>query len=389
MGAFSLIVVINLLNRFWGMRIYVPSRALSVAIDDILVRVFSMPASNRVLHFDKEGVLAHHASNHSRLLKDRHDLKILEKDVSFQEDARLDLEMTDIEIDQNLTAATEWLLESHDEKDSNYSSVFLELRAGVGGLEAGLFAGEMMRYVIRVAEKFGMEADVLDQSSQSDGPESVRPILSSTMLIKGPGVMERFACEAGVHRVQRKPVTDKSRMHTSTCAISVTPARDFVETELRPRDLEWQFMRSSGGGGQRKDKCDTAALVKHKPTGITAYCEKSRYQEDNKETALQMLAAKLDSIQKSSIDAEKDASRSSHFGDLGRNEKIRTYNFDADRIVDHRCKTSVHGIESYFNGRKPYMHIYEATQKWLREQRLQRILEDLNNELDQLTSDQH
>merc|ERR1712226_244553 len=339
MGAFSLIVVINLLNRFWGMRIYVPSRALSVAIDDILVRVFSMPASNGVLHFDKEGVLAHHASNHSRLLKDRHDLKILEKDAGFQEDARLDLEMTE--------------------------------------------------YVIRVAEKFGMEADVLDQSSQSDALQSVQPILSSTLLIKGPGVMERFACEAGVHRVQRKPVTDKSRMHTSTCAISVTPARDFVETELRPRDLEWQFMRSSGGGGQRRDKCDTAALVKHKPTGITAYCEKSRYQEDNKETALQMLAAKLDSIQKSSIDAEKDASRSSHFDDLGRNEKIRTYNFDADRIVDHRCKTSVHGIESYFNGRKPYMHIYEATQKWLREQRLQRILEDLNNELDQLTSDQH
>merc|ERR1712226_316491 len=98
MGAFSLIVVINLLNRFWGMRIYVPSRALSVAIDDILVRVFSMPASDRVLHFDKEGVLAHHASNHSRLLKDRHDLKILEKDVSFQEDARLDLEMTELVI---------------------------------------------------------------------------------------------------------------------------------------------------------------------------------------------------------------------------------------------------------------------------------------------------
>ncbi|XP_075262948.1 peptide chain release factor 1-like isoform X2 [Convolutriloba macropyga] len=291
------------------------------------------------------------------------------------------------EIKKNAVNAREWLLQNayllEEREQELCHKVYIEVKSGVGGVEASLFTGEIFKYILRIARHFGLDASVVEEQRVSGSAESSRGLLGASLFVSGVGVLPRFECEAGVHRVQRKPVTDRSRMHTSTCAITVSPSSDEVAAEVKSKDLQFQFMRSSGGGGQRRDKTDTAAFVRHKPTGVTAFCEKSRFQEENKEMAIEILAAKLENARRTAAEAEKKSFKMSHFGLLGRNEKIRTYNFDADRIVDHRSKTTVHGVESYFELGRPYQQLYQSTQDWIEEEKLQLILQQLNQQIDE------
>lgn len=217
-------------------------------------------------------------------------------------------------------------------------AVVMEFRAGAGGNEASIFAGDLARMYMRYAERQGWSVKILDPNLES-------------IEITGRGVYDSFRYETGVHRVQRIPVTEKSgRIHTSTASVAILPIRKFPKFELNPMDIEMEFSRSGGAGGQNVNKVETAVRLIHKPTGLEVRAQSERSQKANRDKAMQILAAKLESYEEEKAAAEHAAHRKSQIGTGDRSEKIRTYNFTQDRVSDHRIKESWHNIESILEG---------------------------------------
>jgi peptide chain release factor 1 len=217
-------------------------------------------------------------------------------------------------------------------------AVVMEFRAGAGGNEASLFAGELARMYMRYAESKGWEIKILDP-----GLESVE--------IRGRGVYDALRWETGVHRVQRIPVTEKSgRLHTSTASVAILPLRKFPKFELNMAEVEMEFSRSGGAGGQNVNKVETAVRLIHRPTGLEVRCQSERSQKANRDKAIQILAAKLETYEEEKAAQEHAEHRKSQIGTGDRSEKIRTYNFTQDRVSDHRIKESWHNIESILEG---------------------------------------
>jgi len=216
------------------------------------------------------------------------------------------------------------------------NEVVLEVRAGVGGEEASLFAEELAHMYLKYAESRGWSRKPLEESRGSLGGYK-----EAQFEIKGEGCYRTLRFETGVHRVQRVPATEKAgRVHTSTASVAILPVYKRTKIEINPADLEVETSRSGGAGGQNVNKVETAVRIIHKPTGIDVKCTSERSQAQNKEKAMKLLASKLQQVKDEEEDRVRAADRKAQVGTGDRSEKIRTYNFPQDRVTDHRLKES-------------------------------------------------
>ncbi len=224
--------------------------------------------------------------------------------------------------------------------------VIIEIRAGVGGNEASLFAADLFAMYSRYAQSQNWPVKILDEAKMDLGGYK-----EVVFEIKNPEVYGKLKFEAGVHRVQRVPATEKSgRVHTSTASVAVLPIYPETSFEIRQSDLEMSFARSGGAGGQNVNKVETAVRIIHKPTGIMVKSQAERSQQRNRDEAMKILRAKLMQMNEEQKGQALTDSRREQIGTQDRSEKIRTYNFLQDRITDHRFKKSWHNIEKILAG---------------------------------------
>ena len=225
-------------------------------------------------------------------------------------------------------------------------SVILEVRAGAGGDEAGLFAQEVLRMYLRYAERKGWKATLMDTSDNAAGG-----IKDGSVTIEGDGVFSYLKYESGVHRVQRVPATEaQGRIHTSTATVSVMPEAEDVDVQINPADIQMDVMRSTGSGGQSVNTTDSAVRLTHKPTGVVVKCQQEKSQLKNRTMALKMLRTKLYEMELERQRNARDAQRKSQVGTGDRSEKIRTYNFPQDRLTDHRIGLTRHNLAAVMDG---------------------------------------
>ncbi len=236
-------------------------------------------------------------------------------------------------------------LETESETE-RINKIILEIRAGTGGEEAAIFAADLFRMYSKYAARQGWLLSVLDSNESSLGG-----LKELTAEISGKGVYDVLKYESGVHRVQRIPETEKSgRIHTSTATVAILPQMENIEIEIKPSDLEISTFRSSGPGGQNVNKLETAVRIKHKPTGIVVASQAERFQQRNKEKALEILKAKLYELKRQEEESKILSQRRQQIGTAKRPEKIRTYNFPQSRVTDHRINKSWHNLEAIMEG---------------------------------------
>jgi peptide chain release factor 1 len=243
-----------------------------------------------------------------------------------------------------LRARLEQLLVPKDPNDDR--DVIVEIRAGAGGQEAALWAGELFELYRHYAERHRWKGEVLSAS-----PSDLGGFKEVVLEVRGKGAFSRLKHESGVHRVQRVPVTESSgRIHTSTATVAVLPEAEDVDVEIRPEDLEIDVFRSSGPGGQSVNTTDSAVRITHKPTGIVVGSQEERSQLQNREKAMRYLRARLLQRAQEEAAAKEAAERRAQVGTGERAEKIRTYNFPENRVTDHRVKVTVHQLGDVLAG---------------------------------------
>ncbi|MBQ7917603.1 MAG: peptide chain release factor 1 [Clostridia bacterium] len=236
------------------------------------------------------------------------------------------------------------LLLPKDENDEG--NVIVEIRAGVGGDEAGIFAGDLYRMYTMFADRNRFKVEVLDEESAEGGI-----IKQVNFMVTGKGAYAKFKYESGVHRVQRVPVTESSgRIHTSAATVAVLPEAKDVKIEINEKDLQIDYYRAGGAGGQHVNKTESAIRITHLPTGIIVACQDERSQGKNKEKAMNWLKSKLYDFYQSQEDSEYAEKRKSQVGTGDRSEKIRTYNYPQSRVTDHRINMTIYSLENFMNG---------------------------------------
>jgi len=236
------------------------------------------------------------------------------------------------------------LMIPRDPRDS--ANVVLEVRAGTGGEEAALFAGDLLRMYMRYAEKrkFTVEEMSISDAAQGGLKEAV-------VLISGLGAYSVFKHESGTHRVQRVPTTEsQGRIHTSAATVAVLPEVDDIEVDIRTEDLRIDTYRASGSGGQHVNRTDSAVRITHLPTGVVTQCQDERSQHKNKAKAMTQLRAKLYDAQQQAAAKEMASARKDQVGSGDRSERIRTYNFPQNRLTDHRIGLTVHSLDLVLEG---------------------------------------
>jgi peptide chain release factor 1 len=260
------------------------------------------------------------------------------RELAEQEVERIEGEMTALH-DQ----MRHLLLPKDPNDDKN---VIVEIRAGAGGDEAGIFAADLYRMYTRYAEAKRWKTDIV--SSHDTGVGGFKEVIFE---VAGKGAYSRLKYESGVHRVQRVPATEsQGRIHTSTATVAVLPEIDEVEVEINPADLEIDVYGSSGPGGQHMQKNATAVRITHKPSGIVVSCENQRSQTQNKERAMAVLRARLYEMEHERQVSKRDQERRTQVGSGERSEKIRTYNYPQNRVTDHRIGLTSYRLDSVVNG---------------------------------------
>lgn len=283
---------------------------------------------------------------HREIEKQREEARALarESEGEMRELAEEELRGLDEREKELLTQLKPMLLtrDPNDDKD-----VILEIRAGTGGEEAALFAGDLLRMYSRYAERQGWKSELMSTTETGIGGYK-----EAILAIKGKGAYSHLKWEGGPHRVQRVPSTESGgRIHTSAATVAVMPEVDEVEVHIDPGDLDWQYTLSQGAGGQSVQKNMTAVRLTHKPTGMVTYCQDERSQLQNKEKALRMLRARLYDQQLAEQNREIYATRKAQVASGDRSDKVRTYNFTQNRLTDHRNgKTLINRLDQILDG---------------------------------------
>lgn len=283
---------------------------------------------------------------YEKAISEAADLEALLADKTTDKDMRelAEMELPEIESRiEELEKDMQVLLLPKDAADEK--SAILEIRAGTGGSEAALFAGDLFRMYERFAASKGWKVEVLSASEGEAG--GYKEIIAT---ISGRGVFSKLKFESGVHRVQRVPETEASgRIHTSAATVAVLPEAEEIDIEIRPEDIRIDTMRASGAGGQHVNTTDSAVRITHLPTGlIVTSSEKSQHQ--NRAKAMQVLRSRLYDIERQKVDSERSADRKSQVGSGDRSERIRTYNFPQGRVTDHRINLTLYKLDRMIEG---------------------------------------
>ncbi len=265
------------------------------------------------------------------------------EDEEMQELAQAEVQNLQSKIEGLETRIKKMLLPK-DPRDKR--NVILEIRAGAGGDEAGLFAGDLFRMYKRYAERKGWKFEIL--SLNESGVGGIKEV---SAIIKGKGAFSKLKYESGVHRVQRVPETEsQGRIHTSTATVAVLAEVDDIEIDISPNEIEMDVFKAGGPGGQSVQKNATAIRLTHKPTGIVVQCQDERSQAQNRARAMSILKARLYEIEEQKRREKQEAVRRSQVGSGERSEKIRTYNFPQNRVTDHRINYSSHQLDAILDG---------------------------------------
>jgi len=279
-----------------------------------------------------------------RALSDSDTARLLQADPDMREFASEELESAKARM-EDLEGELQLLLLPRDPNDNR--NLFLEIRAGTGGDESGLFTRDLLRMYTRFAEREGWRVETVSES-----PSEIGGYKEVIVRIAGDGAYSRLKFESGGHRVQRVPATEtQGRIHTSACTVAVLPEPDEVsDVEIRPDEIRIDTFRASGAGGQHINKTDSAVRITHLPTGIVVECQDDRSQHKNKAQAMKVLAARIKDKQVREQQASEAATRKSLIGSGDRSERVRTYNFPQGRVTDHRINLTLYKIDAIMDG---------------------------------------
>ncbi|MDP4108476.1 MAG: peptide chain release factor 1 [Bacillota bacterium] len=275
--------------------------------------------------------------------KDAGELSSSDPDPEIRELAREELYKSKEQKEELLKKLRVLLLPKDLNDDKN---VIIEIRSGVGGEEAALFASELYRMYSMYAETHNFKSEIMNLNETELGG-----IKEISFMVEGAGAYSRLKFESGTHRVQRVPETEsQGRIHTSAVTVAVLPEAEEVEVDINPSDLEIDTFRSSGAGGQHVNKTESAIRITHVPTGVVVECQDERSQYKNRDRAMKILRSKLYELRQNEIDSERAADRKSQVGSGDRSERIRTYNFPQGRVTDHRIGLTLYRLDAFMNG---------------------------------------